>query len=497
VQSRRLCEDPKLPVRSAPRGSGSRGYRRANHDLLLRWPPDYPNFAHVIADEAHELSGVADEVYAQVVVHDEILERIDEIFGRPSDRDEDVLLPKELRGRVALDVLEWRREIELGLSSLGRSLSGRASEYGEVQLPAQPDRSFPEAAAFARRAAERIEEVAGRAESLALEMQEREVGENPVSRAASELRSAASGLRVAFAGSEEFVATFEGMGFGNNRWRLAIRPVSPAESFHVAFMEKLDSFAAVSASLFVGGDAFAALGEIEVEERSDRKLSRVSVESPFPYERNMRVVALKPVPDPTAETAEVIELLARELGGRTLGLFTSLKRMNEVAEQLDARLEGTGIEILSPRRALDDPASLVERFVNSPGGAVLLGARTFWQGIDLPGDDLQAVVIEKLPFEVPTELRKRREERIRRVGGDPFSRFALGKMLLHLKQMVGRLIRSEKDVGIAVIVDGRTDRAYFRRLREALPGGTPFRAVRRHQLKGVLAEVGLGQAPRE
>jgi ATP-dependent DNA helicase DinG len=208
----------------------------------------------------------------------------------------------------------------------------------------------------------------------------------------------------------------------------------------------------------------------------------------------MRAVALKPVGDTTAETAKVLELLARELGGRTLGLFTSLKRMNEVALQLEAALAGTGIEILTPVRAFEDPASLVERFANSRSGAVLLGARTFWQGLDLPGDALQAVVIEKLPFEVPTELRKRREDRIREMGGNPFAVHALGKMLLHLKQMAGRLIRTEDDRGVVVIVDARADKGYFRRLKEAFPAGTPVRAITRAEIPAVLAEIDLGRS---
>jgi ATP-dependent DNA helicase DinG len=109
---------------------------------------------------------------------------------------------------------------------------------------------------------------------------------------------------------------------------------------------------------------------------------------------------------------------------------------------------------------------------------------------------LQAVVIDKLPFEVPTELRKRREGRIRKMGGDPFSRASLGKMLLHLKQMTGRLIRSETDRGIAVIVDARADKAYFRRLNDAIPSGESIRLIRTHQLPSILAEVGLGEAAR-
>lgn len=481
----------------------------ANHDLLLRWPPDYPALTHVIADEAHEVAGVADDVYARSVNPDEVIERIDEIFGRPSDRSEEPLLPIQLRRKVAADVVGWRREIELDFAALGKSLVGGVSEYGELQLPLQPDRAYPEAAEFARLAAQHIDAVAREAELVVagrdrIDPAAAAAADDPVSRAVADLRDAAEGLRTAFAGCEGYVSSFEALGRPDSRpplrspprFRLVIRPVSPADSYHAGLMDQLDSFAAVSASLFVAGDTFAALGDLEIEERGGDEIERVAVESPFPYRENMRVVALKPVTDPTAETAAVLEVLATELGGRTLGLFTSLKRMNEVALQLDAALDGTGIEVLSPVRALDDPAALVQRFANSPGGAVLLGARTFWQGLDLPGDVLQAVVIEKLPFEVPTELRKRREARIRAAGGDPFNRFSVGKMLLHLKQMTGRLIRSENDRGVTVIVDARSDKAYFRRLKDAFPSGAPIRVIRRHQLPSVLAEVGLGRGGR-
>ncbi len=90
--------------------------------------------------------------------------------------------------------------------------------------------------------------------------------------------------------------------------------------------------------------------------------------------------------------------------------------MREVAERLAALLEGEGLEILVPLRASDDPGGLVERFRKLRGAAVMLGSRRYWQGIDVRGDDLQAVVIEKLPFEVPTELRRRRDLLIRAPG---------------------------------------------------------------------------------
>jgi Rad3-related DNA helicase len=222
------------------------------------------------------------------------------------------------------------------------------------------------------------------------------------------------------------------------------------------------------------------------------------VASPFPYAEHMRVVALEPGADLVGDTVETLATLAQLLGGRTLGLFTSLRRMRDAAERLSERLRGEGLEVWLPRRMHDDPAGLVERFQRSGGAGVLLGARTFWQGLDIPGAALQAVVIEKLPFEVPTELRRRRDARLREAGDDPFERATLGRMLLNLKQMTGRLIRSEEDRGIAVIVEARADKRYFPRLALALPPGCPIRVARIGDLRGLLAEVGAiaaGSAP--
>jgi ATP-dependent DNA helicase DinG len=479
----------------------------ANHDLLLRWPPDYPAFAHAIVDEAHELSDVADEVYALTVRPDEVLERIDDVFGRPAHdprrsaapryagRDHDPrrsassryaggMLPAAKSRALHKDALAWRRGVQQELVALGRSLEAFASEFGEVQVPAQAGPQFAAAAHCAEIAALRLDEVSREMEA-AVDLEE---SANGVARNAAELRGAASALRLAFQGSEDSVAAFEGVDAPWDRWRLAVRLVSPAEAFRENFLERLESFAGVSASLFIGGDAFAALGEIGVV-GGDAQVETLSVPSPFPYEKHMRVAALSGGADLVRETVDVLETLARRLGGRTLGLFTSLRRMNDVAALLAERLRDDGIEVLAPRRASDDPSALVERF--RQGGAVLLGARKFWQGLDLPGDQLQAVVIEKLPFEVPTELRRRRELHLKRAGIDAFERFALGKMLLNLKQMVGRLIRSEDDRGLVVLVESRPEKRYFRRLGDALPPGSRVVLAEPEDLIALLAEVGI------
>jgi Rad3-related DNA helicase len=463
----------------------------ANHDLLLRWPADYPAFEHVIVDEVHELAEVADEAYALEVRPEDVLDRFDELLGRPHARARrgDGLVPLASAAQRN-DATAWRRALDQDLRALGRALEPETGEFGDVQLPEPPGSAFAAARTVAESAAARLDQAADHAErageaSPALE------------RGVADLRSAADTLRIAFTGErQDAVATFEGVEPPFDRWRLAVRLVSPADAFHAGLMDRVRSFAGVSASLFVGGNAFAALGDLRLEERAGERLQRDSVPSPFPYATHMRVVALRGEGgDLVGETAGAVLELARRLGGRTLGLFTSLRRMDQVAEEIAHRLREEGIDLLAPRRASDDPGALVQRFTS--GGAVLLGARKFWQGLDIPGDDLQAVVIEKLPFEVPTELRRRRERLLEERGIDAFGRYTLGKMLLHLKQMCGRLIRSEEDRGIVVIVEARAEKGYFRRLREALPPGVQIVSARRDELGGLLAEVGIGGAADE
>ena len=513
ARSEQCTREECAKVRDCPFGRRRAALARAdlivaNHDLLLRWPPDYPKYRDVVIDEGHELAGVADEVYAMRVRPQDLLERVDELFPPPKPRRGGRSRMGARGGPALRDPASagWRRDLRQDLVALGRSLADRAGDYGEVELPVAAADLFPDAASLAFRSADRLAEIAEAAERADEERiasggagQDDEGGSGPgfVERTAAELRAAGSALRLAFEDeSSEVCAGFEDVDRPYDRWTLSLRRVSPAAPFHESFLERLDSAAVLSASLFVGGDAFAALGELEIEERL-RDVSKVSVESPFPYGDHMRVIALEGADDLVEETARVLAQITRRLGGRTLGLFTSLRRMNQVAQRLSQLLRGEGIEILTPRRSTDDPGALVERFARARGGAVLLGARTFWQGLDIPGPALEAVVIEKLPFEVPSELRRRREDRLRAEGVDAFDRFTLGKMLLHLKQMAGRLIRSEEDRGVVVIVDARTDRSYFEKLDRALPRDVAVQVVPAgdcgEKLPGLLDEIGLGR----
>jgi len=492
----------------------------ANHDLLLRWPPDYPAFSHVVMDEGHEIGGVAEEVYAVRVRPEDLAERLDELFGAPARRGQRRYASRGLvaepgtRSEEAI-MRQNRRDLMLELIGLGRAMADRADAFGGAELPTDAGERMPMAARIAETAATRLDALADHAArsgaaprfleqdegkgdgrggaALRDDEAEEEVGRS-IAAHAEVLRASAEGLRRAFAPTnDEYVGAFEGLESPYDRWSLVLRPVAPGAAFRENFLSSIESLAIVSATLFVAGDAFAALGDLGIGDGEIDASFSHRVGSPFPYDRAMRVIAIEGEADLVEETAQTLAVVARTLGGRTLGLFTSLARMRETADRLSGLLAGEGIEILLPRRASDDPAALVDRFRKARGGAVLLGARRFWQGIDVRGEDLQAVVIEKLPFDVPTELRRRRDDRLRARGEDPFTRSSLARMLLHLKQMIGRLIRSESDRGLVVIVDARRDRGYFRRLVDALPEGTKIEIAPRDEIPRVAAELGLGR----
>lgn len=524
-----------------------------NHDLLLRWPPDYPSFTHLIVDEVHELAGVADEAYAQEVVPEALLDDFDEAFGKGKTRA--IVTKKQLQALGEDEVKRWRKELDQDFKALDGLLKGCPDEYGSVPVsaflcPIDPsernskgvrERSerfhakLPALRELAEVLSGRLQKTASELRKICKENIQNECEIPTLDRVVSNFEQAAENLKIAFTDStHEYVVAFENLPTKDrrfDRWRLVLRPILLATRFQEEFLSKLECFAGVSASLFIGTkrigenrkvtqDSFAALGEIGINEQD---VQIFAVPSPFPYAEQMRVVALRPsddirdfsAPDTASavksnstrgfaqngfsgdeilkrQTAEVIADLARALGGRTLGLFTSLKRMNEVADLLAETLREDDIEVLTPRAAGDDPALLVERFRNER--SVLLGARSFWQGLDIAGDALQAVVIEKYPFEVPTELRKRREARLKETGMNTFDRYTLAKMMLYLKQMVGRLIRSEEDRGIVVIVEGRTDKNYFKKLDRALPPGSKICVAERSELKNFLRELKIGES---
>jgi ATP-dependent DNA helicase DinG len=201
---------------------------------------------------------------------------------------------------------------------------------------------------------------------------------------------------------------------------------------------------------------------------------KLRVDSPFDYEANSCVYVPPRFAAPAdAHHAESVGRAAAHcaaaLRGRTFVLTTTLRAMRSAADALQAELGklGVSLEVLVqgtlPKRAM------LERFVR--GGCVLVGSQSFWEGIDVPGDALQCVLIDKLPFPPPNDpLIEARVKRLQAQGRDAFNDCFVAEAAVSLKQGAGRLIRTVADRGLLVICDSRLRTArYGQRLLSALP----------------------------
>ena len=201
--------------------------------------------------------------------------------------------------------------------------------------------------------------------------------------------------------------------------------------------------------------------------------------SPFDYALQASLYVPTDFPKPAdpghvLKVAESTALWARKLGGRTMVLTTTLKAMRLIGQLLTSDFESSGdLEVLVqgtlPKRVL------IERFRqgNSGGGVgcVLVASASFWEGIDVPGDSLQLVVIDKLPFPPPNDpLVEARSQALEAQGLSAFNAYFLPETAMALKQGAGRLIRRETDQGVLVVCDGRlVTMGYGKRLLKALP----------------------------
>ncbi|NNF27697.1 MAG: DEAD/DEAH box helicase [Gemmatimonadetes bacterium] len=207
------------------------------------------------------------------------------------------------------------------------------------------------------------------------------------------------------------------------------------------------------------------------------RVSEATIPSPFDFERQTRLVVPTDLPDAAARetkpefhrmTAQVLYETALAADGGVFGLFTSFGALRDVARHL--RAQGADGRWPLFVQGEGDRSSLLQAFARD-GRGVLLGTSSFWEGVDVPGRPLRALVIHKLPFKVPTEpITAARLEAIEARGDSSFWQYMVPGAALRLKQGVGRLIRSRTDRGVVVLLDDRFLRKrYGRVLRESLP----------------------------
>ncbi|HEX3760348.1 MAG TPA: ATP-dependent DNA helicase [Kofleriaceae bacterium] len=487
TQARRMADQAQLVLVNHHLYLADRALRAASPGARI-----LPDHDAVIFDEAHQLEDVATEHFAARVSTHRLAELV---------RDALIALAAMplWTGRAAEDTVRAVERAGIALFSLVRAalVTGDAVDRdGRVPLPPglfeQADR---QTAWFRLDSA--LEELARTAEAEAEpppDLRDLREGRAAADREADDRagpRAALAGLSRRARGLRDDLATVaeqrhkSHVYWGETRPTgtfLTASPIDVAELMrrHVLYAGPtpvLTSATLTAAGRFDYTRARLGLGDAD----------ELAVASPFDYARQAMLYVPRDLPGVGAGFSAEAAARTRELlaitGGRAFLLFTSHRALREAAARL------TGLPF--PRLVQGDAprAALVDRFRATPG-AVLLGTSSFWEGVDVPGDALSLVVIDKLPFAPHTDpLIAARMQSCAEAGGDPFAQIQLPAAAIALKQGFGRLIRRRDDRGIVAILDGRVvSRGYGRTFLASLPAGLPrsssLEQVRRWWLAG-------------
>jgi ATP-dependent DNA helicase DinG len=465
AQARRVAEHAQLVLVSHHLYLADRALRTAAPGARV-----LPDHDAVIFDEAHQLEDVATAHFGERVSTPQIAMLA---------RDAHAALARMplAAGRAALDVIAAVERASLGLfAALRATLAtapiapGWGAADGErVLLPAA---LFADAARQASwfRLDTALEELARAVEA------ELEPPPDAEPEGAASARAQLAGLARRARDLRDDLATIAEQRQRNRVYWGELRPtgtfltaspIDVAELVRRHVVEAGPTPIFTSATLAAAGSfayARARLGLVEADE--------LLVASPFDYARQALLYVPRDLP-PVAEgyTAEAAartrELLAIT-SGRSFLLFTSHRALREAASRLGELPYPRLVQGEAPR------ATLVDRF-RAAGQAVLFGTASFWEGVDVPGDALSLVVIDKLPFAPHTDpLVAARLAAAAERGADPFAAVQLPAAAIALKQGFGRLIRRRDDRGIVAVLDGRlVSRGYGRTFIDTLPAGLP------------------------
>jgi len=458
-----------------------------------------PPYRRLILDEAHHLEDVA----ADHLGHQATSRGLERLLGR-LERGSRGVLPAlraalaadadEVLREAALDVLttrvapalaDARRGAEQLFRVLDAYLAGRADNV--VRL----GDGFGEDPVWAAGLAEALEGFAlglGLLRGALASLLDRlGAGAEPGERLASlagELRGIGARLEAALdavratlrpaAGAPPTVRWLERRGAAH--LALAAAPLELAPLLRELLFDRVPTVVLTSATLAASGSFDFLTSRLGLDRPPALPGPREALPSPFNY-RDQCVFAIPDdVPEPRGDAeehgtrvAEIAADLAHASDGGLFVLFTSHRALRQAAAALKARADVAGRWPLLVQG--EGPRDQLLRRFRDAGSAILLGTDSFWEGVDVPGPALRALLIAKLPFRVPTEpVTAARCEAIAAAGGDAFQDYLVPLAALKLKQGFGRLIRSRADVGVVVLLDPRVLRKrYGGALLEGLP----------------------------
>jgi len=205
----------------------------------------------------------------------------------------------------------------------------------------------------------------------------------------------------------------------------------------------------------------------------DESFSESFLPSHFSFPDQVKILIPEDLPEPATEgyflnCAKVISDIIVKNGGRTLVLFTSKKTLSATYHQVAPDLKQKGFIVLA-QHITGGRGKIIEHFKDEPGNCAIFGTSSFWEGIDIQGNDLNCVIIQKLPFDPPNDpMVVARSKKY----ADSFNQYQLPRAILRFKQGFGRLIRSNTDTGSIVVLDTRIiQKSYGRKFLESIPEG--------------------------
>ena len=236
----------------------------------------------------------------------------------------------------------------------------------------------------------------------------------------------------------------------NSRLSLCAAPLSVGPMIQDRLRNEKDCVILTSATLTTSKQFDYMKERLSAEDADE-----LSVGSPFDYEKAVLLCTPRDVPEPNQPSAQyvlnqTIINLCKAVGGRTLVLFTSYAQLKKTSNDIGPEMSRAGITVFEQGEGVS-PSALLKTF-RSTEKAILLGTRSFWEGVDIQGDALSVVIIAKLPFDVPSDpIIAARAATF----DNSFAEYSLPEAILKFRQGFGRLIRSKSDRGLVVIMDNR------------------------------------------
>jgi ATP-dependent DNA helicase DinG len=395
----------------------------------------------VVFDEAHQLPETARLFFGEMVSTSQLI-----------DLARDARMETRAAGGVSPELDQLAGRLERAARDLRLSLGEGGGRFGWAQAMRMPE--------FAD-AVEALHDALHRLKAPLDAQAERSEGLAACARRAAETLAVLARVRESDATDEvRWVEAFA------QAARLHLTPLSPAELFQRQMTDHPRAWIFTSATLAVGESFSHFTRELGVPDAGTRRWA-----SPFDFPQQALLYLPRGLPaDPNAQefTEAVIKAALPVLEasrGRAFLLFTTLRALRRAHELLKGRLpwpllvQGTGSR-----------SELLERF-RSLGNAVLLGSQSFWEGVDVRGEALSLVVIDKLPFAPPDDpVLAARIAAVEARGGSAFTELQLPQAVLQLKQGAGRLIRDEADRGVLMLCDPRlVAKGYGRQIVRSLP----------------------------